>query len=55
MKKIAVSAIALLFIIFLLVYREYNLKKAAELRNTNVETTSKKDEVVCVDSFKPVC
>ncbi|EKE27587.1 MAG: hypothetical protein ACD_3C00188G0003 [uncultured bacterium (gcode 4)] len=53
-KKIIVSATALLLVIFLLIYREYNLKKGAEIRNQNQGTTTKED-IVCADEYNPVC
>ncbi|EKE28930.1 MAG: hypothetical protein ACD_2C00264G0015 [uncultured bacterium (gcode 4)] len=54
-KKIIVSAVALLLVIFLLIYRDYNLKKRAEIRNQNQETTTNSGEIVCADEYDPVC
>lgn len=51
-KKIVVFIIALIFILFLFIYRSYNLKK---LENNNLSLSWTSQEMICNDTYEPVC
>lgn len=53
-KKFIVLIIAFLFITFLFIYRQYNINKANELK-ASYPWESTKQNVVCIDEYKPVC
>ncbi|EKD65978.1 MAG: hypothetical protein ACD_49C00070G0002 [uncultured bacterium (gcode 4)] len=52
-KKIILIIILPFFILFLFLYREYNIKKRADLTNTTTQTP--KNNVVCTEEYSPVC
>ena len=53
-KKIILITILPFFILFLFLYREYNIKKRADLTSNNIETPVKSD-AVCTEEYAPVC
>ena len=54
LKKIILIIILPFFILFLFLYREYNIKKRADLTN-NTTTQTPKNNVVCTEEYSPVC
>ncbi|MDD2565459.1 MAG: Kazal-type serine protease inhibitor [Candidatus Gracilibacteria bacterium] len=52
-KKFFVIILAVIFIGFLFIYRAYNVKRVQEIKDS-IPTETKQD-IVCEDSYKPVC
>jgi len=52
-KKFFVIIVAILLLFFLFVYRQYNLKKVQEIKNSI--PTNQKQEIICNDEYEPVC
>lgn len=54
LKKIILIIILPFFILFLFLYREYNIKKREALTDNTTTQTSKND-VICTEEYSPVC